>query len=90
MSIHLQIKSLAVIHELVGYTEVEDAFGRGQYFGLHAILGNGTIEVLLKHGISLWHLSVALSLVNCSTDEAVLAYSFSQALRKNCLRCQKY
>jgi hypothetical protein len=38
--------------------------------------------MMLQDSIGFGHLSVALPLVDCRTDETVLAYRFSQTLSK--------
>ena len=77
----LQVVLLAVADELVGRAEVEDTLGRSQRFRLHAVLGNGTVEVLVEYGIGLRNLSVALPLVNGSANQTVFANGILQALR---------
>ena len=77
---NLQVVLLTVVDELVSCAEVENAFSRGQRFGFHAVLSDSTVEVLVDYDISLGHLSVALPLVDSSTDEAVLAHGVLQPL----------
>ena len=77
VAIHLQTQLLAVLDKLVGYTEVEDAFCRSQHFGLHAVLSHSTVEMVLEYSVSLWH----LSLVDSSTDKAILANGVFESLR---------
>jgi hypothetical protein len=73
---------LAVVDELVGCAEVENTFCGSQYLRFHAILGYGAVEMVLQDNIGFGHLSIALPLVDCRTDETVLAYRFSQTLSK--------
>ena len=75
-----QAMLLAVVDKLVGHAEVEDALGGRQHLALHAVLGHGTVEMLVEDGIGLRHLTVALPLVDGRADEAVLANGVLQAL----------
>ena len=84
----LQVVLLAVAHELVGHAEVEDTLCGSQCLGLHAVLGHGTVEVLVHHRVGLGHLSIALPLVDGSADETVFTDGVLQPLcRAGC--CQE-
>ena len=87
VAVYLQAQLAGIVDELVGYAEVEDALGRCQHFGLHAILGYHTIEMLAEHGIGRRNLSVALPLVDGGTDQTVFANGILQALSLNGAKC---
>ena len=62
VAIHLQPQLTGVVDELVGYTEVEDAFSRCQHLWFHTVFCYHAVEVLGQYGISCRHLPVALPL----------------------------
>ena len=87
MAVHLQAQLTGIVDELVGHAEVEDALGRSQHFGFHAILSHHTIEMLAEHGVSRRNLSVALPLVDGGTDQTVFANGILQALSLSGAKC---
>ena len=78
----LQLVLLTVANKLVGHTEVEDALGGSQCLGLHTVLGDSAVEVLVDDGVGLGHLPIALPLVDGSADETVFADGVLQALSR--------
>ena len=78
---NLQVMLLAVVDELVGHPEVEDAFCGCQHFAFHAVFCHGTVEMAVDDGIRLRHLTIALPLIDGSADEEVLAQRILQTLR---------
>ena len=77
---HLQVVLFAIADKLIGYAEVEETFCRSQRLGLHTVLGDSTVEVLVHNSIGLRHLTVALPLVDGSTNQEVLTEGILQTL----------
>ena len=80
----LQVVLLAVVDKLVGHTEVEDALSGCEHLALHAVLRHGAIEMTVDDGICLWHLPIALPLVDGRTDEEIFAHGILQTLSHGC------